>query len=760
MRPATAAAEASPASGRTIGEILLARSLVTDEALDEAMAIQRETGKPLGQILVEAGTITRLELASALAEQWGDAGTISPTFPGGSAYIDPTATDGSPTAQLEELRHTRRALEERMLAFERTAADAQWQQEIATGVRALFSRVDVLEATVGQVSDRDDSTFLGELREAVVELARRVETVTPELESVRERVDGTASVAAVQHGLSELAGRIDDVRLDVERAEGRAEVVAGRVEEVTSSLAAAIDDLRRALQASAVAHGELAARLDGTASVATIESLQAAVAELAQRPSADPALSARVEALATEVAGRADDTAVAALSAVVAELERRPSGDPALAGQLDELAARIEELGERIELGAGVPAGEGDPDPRVDALITRVAELAARPSADPALEARLAETAHRVEAVAAELAARPSADPALEARLAETAHRVEAVAAELAARPSADPALEARLEETAHRVDAVAAELAGRADAAGQAELSRLVAELAERPSGDPHVVVRIDELAARLEEVAARPVADPAVVARIDELAARVEQGAAESDAGAVPDPRVDGLLGTVDELASRVAELAQQSPADPGTDLDERLAAAGEASRSVAQRLSQAVSAWAEGHRGLEARIEWLAARVEAAVAAPPVVVTADASPGAGGGVVDADVERLRMAVERLMLDFAEQRRALSAAVPGRDLDERVRKLSDQVDELTGFVAVSGGTGNGASPTAGAGGSIDRELAGQVKMLVGRVEEVEASSSAGRETMLARLERMMGTIDWRLQRLENPGS
>lgn len=126
----------------------------------------------------------------------------------------------------------------------------------------------------------------------------------------------------------------------------------------------------------------------------------------------------------------------------------------------------------------------------------------------------------------------------------------------------------------------------------------------------------------------------------------------------------------------------------------------------------------------------------------------------------MVDADVERLRMAVERLMLDFAEQRRALSAAVPGRDLDERVRKLSDQVDELTGFVAVSGGTGNGASPTAGPGGSIDRELAGQVKMLVGRMEEVEASSSAGRETMLARLERMMGTIDWRLQRLENPGS
>jgi hypothetical protein len=45
-------------------------------------------------------------------------------------------------------------------------------------------------------------------------------------------------------------------------------------------------------------------------------------------------------------------------------------------------------------------------------------------------------------------------------------------------------------------------------------------------------------------------------------------------------------------------------------------------------------------------------------------------------------------------------------------------------------------------------------------VRSLVGRLEEVEASAAAGRETVLARLERMMGTIDWRLQRLENPGA
>ncbi len=186
---ATAVIPTAP-SGRTIGEILLSRSLVTDAELDDAIAIQRETGKPLGQVLVEAGTITRLELASALAEQWGDVGTISPTFPGGSAYVDPAELDGNPSTQLEELRRTRRALEERMLAFERNAEDAQWQQEIAAGVRALFGRVDVLEATLGEFTE---SGLINELRQLVVELAQRTETMAPELETLRARIDGTAS---------------------------------------------------------------------------------------------------------------------------------------------------------------------------------------------------------------------------------------------------------------------------------------------------------------------------------------------------------------------------------------------------------------------------------------------------------------------------------------------------------------------------------------------------------------------------------------
>ena len=414
---ATAVIPTAP-SGRTIGEILLSRSLVTDAELEDAIAIQRETGKPLGQVLVEAGTITRLELASALAEQWGDAGTISPTFPGGSAYVDPSELDGNPSTQLEELRRTRRALEERMLAFERNAEDAQWQQEIASGVRALFGRVDVLEATLGEFTE---SGLINELKQLVVELAQRTETMGPELETLRARIDGTASVAALQYGLSEIAERIED-------SDGRSEALSGRLDEIAAGLASAIDELRRASQAAGVAHQDLVARVDSSVPAGAIDTLRASVDELrgtvteiAQTPSVDAGLNARIDAIARDVAGRADHASVEALAAELAELGRRSSGDPALGGRLDELAARVEELGERLELGAGVPAGDGEPDPRVDALIARVAELAARQAADTGLGERMATADERIEALAAELGARPEGNPELETRLDEAA---------------------------------------------------------------------------------------------------------------------------------------------------------------------------------------------------------------------------------------------------------------------------------------------------------------------------------------------------
>ncbi|HKX17028.1 MAG TPA: ATPase, T2SS/T4P/T4SS family [bacterium] len=54
-----------------IGNVLLARRFITQEQLDQALAISREGRGPLGQILVGMGALSERELARAVAEQWG-----------------------------------------------------------------------------------------------------------------------------------------------------------------------------------------------------------------------------------------------------------------------------------------------------------------------------------------------------------------------------------------------------------------------------------------------------------------------------------------------------------------------------------------------------------------------------------------------------------------------------------------------------------------------------------------------------------------
>src|SRR5439155_18095202 len=160
----------------TVGDILLARGYVTEEQLTHAVGAQQQTGKPLGQVLVEAGAITRLELASALAEQWSDTATwVGPPTP-------PTGRDSKrKRAQVEEL---------------------------------------------GSPEVRD-AGFTQQLQEAVVSLARRVAAFEPELADLKLRLESSESenaqntldrVEVVQDGLTALARRIDELTEGTESA--------------------------------------------------------------------------------------------------------------------------------------------------------------------------------------------------------------------------------------------------------------------------------------------------------------------------------------------------------------------------------------------------------------------------------------------------------------------------------------------------------------------------------------------------------------
>lgn len=55
---------------KRLGSILMSEGLITPEQVTEALEIQRDTGKPLGQVLVELGYITEYDLAKSLATQF------------------------------------------------------------------------------------------------------------------------------------------------------------------------------------------------------------------------------------------------------------------------------------------------------------------------------------------------------------------------------------------------------------------------------------------------------------------------------------------------------------------------------------------------------------------------------------------------------------------------------------------------------------------------------------------------------------------
>jgi hypothetical protein len=67
--PFAASAEGEP--WRPLGRVLVDRGVITEAELEEALHVQRETGRRLGEILVERGAISGADLARALGEQHG-----------------------------------------------------------------------------------------------------------------------------------------------------------------------------------------------------------------------------------------------------------------------------------------------------------------------------------------------------------------------------------------------------------------------------------------------------------------------------------------------------------------------------------------------------------------------------------------------------------------------------------------------------------------------------------------------------------------
>jgi hypothetical protein len=112
VEPEVAAGEAHPEARasndgwRPLGRVLVQQGFVTEDALQQALADQRERPSlRLGEVLVEGGYLSGTALASALAEQHGlDLGTESSLDADVETVIAP-ATPGQPTYQVWEIAY-------------------------------------------------------------------------------------------------------------------------------------------------------------------------------------------------------------------------------------------------------------------------------------------------------------------------------------------------------------------------------------------------------------------------------------------------------------------------------------------------------------------------------------------------------------------------------------------------------------------------------------------------------------------------------
>jgi hypothetical protein len=103
-------------SWRPIGEILVDRGEISRERLNAALAEQRQSGRRLGEILVLAGDISWLALAQAIAEQADALEDPSPAGAETETRAAPVALPDGGNAE-ERLEAVEAMLKDRQRAF-------------------------------------------------------------------------------------------------------------------------------------------------------------------------------------------------------------------------------------------------------------------------------------------------------------------------------------------------------------------------------------------------------------------------------------------------------------------------------------------------------------------------------------------------------------------------------------------------------------------------------------------------------------------
>ncbi|MEO5575614.1 MAG: hypothetical protein ABIR67_00585 [Gaiellaceae bacterium] len=185
--------EAAHITWRPLGRLLVEQGLLTDTELEQALALQQVTGERLGETIVKCGFVSGLQLASALAAQYGIELTTEKGFGTGlrseiqrrhetdrgrvvQLVPDPPAETNVPDVEPEAAEAEPETGEAALLA----QLEEQWAK-LATSEEALAERERELQALTRRRSrDVQQLEEVNERLRAQVEELRRVTAETPE----------------------------------------------------------------------------------------------------------------------------------------------------------------------------------------------------------------------------------------------------------------------------------------------------------------------------------------------------------------------------------------------------------------------------------------------------------------------------------------------------------------------------------------------------------------------------------------------------
>ena len=369
---------------RPIGQIFVDLGFITPDDREAALEVQRESGGLLGEILIEQGKLTRLELANALSEHWesnaSETAAAAPEKP--SLVVVPDPSDGGSSLDASALADLRRSLDELEAA---RVADAQSAAE----------RITAIDEAIAALGERDDEEF----RQATTE---RFEELVMKIESVEIASTGAVDLDSRLHAL---AGSTFELRSDLEalasrQAEAEPSETVHELEQTLTALAQTMDDRLETLTAELRA--ETTSRTDDTSAE----------------------LRARIDELATSIA---------ALRETVdgSHAESNRDGDT-WADESRALTARIDELNESRDADAQAAKRANDEiKEKLDELSAlRATDLAATEAA----QAQAAQAA--AEATRIEHALRPSSRHAPPARATRSRERLRPASSENASTSS------------------------------------------------------------------------------------------------------------------------------------------------------------------------------------------------------------------------------------------------------------------------------------------------------------------------------------